>query len=238
MTAMDVAASHAAEEERIRSAYARRGHPARESWFDPAHRFMLQERERCVLPLLARHGFDRLESVRVLEIGCGTGQWLRDFVKWGARPEHITGVDLLPDRLEAARQWCPRGITLECRSAAALMCPDRSFDLVLQSTVFTSILDAAMRSAVAAEMRRVVRLSGLILWYDYRVDNPANPDVRGVGKPEIHELFPDCHIELTRVTLAPPLSRALAPYSRLACELLQTIPLLRTHYLGAIRPNQ
>jgi ubiquinone/menaquinone biosynthesis C-methylase UbiE len=229
----DAHAQH--EETRIRDAYARRQTLARDSWFDAAHLFMIQQRERRVLPLLARQGFGRLEETRILEIGCGTGQWLRDFVKWGARPDHITGVDLLADRIAIARRLCSPDTVLKCGSAAALDVPDASFDLVLQSTVFTSILDAAMRRSVAAEMLRVLRPDGMILWYDYHVDNPANPDVRGVRKREIHELFPRCRIQLQRETLAPPLARAVAPYSLLACHLLDAVPLLRTHYLGAIR---
>jgi hypothetical protein len=84
---------------------------------------------------------------------------------------------------------------------------------VLQSTVFTSILDVAMKQAVAGELLRVVKLKGLILWYDYHRNNPWNKDVRGVKSWEIHRLFPGCRITLQRVTLAPPLTRVLAPHS-------------------------
>jgi SAM-dependent methyltransferase len=224
-----------AEEARIRQAYARRPQDGRDSWFNAGHVFMLQERERQVLRLFAHEAFDRLDEKRILDIGCGRGQWLRDLVKWGARPEQITGVDLLPDRVAEARQGSPSGVTVLCGNAAHLDVPDASFDLVIQSTVFTSILDATLREAVAREMIRLLRRDGLILWYDYHVDNPSNPDVRGVGKREIQRLFPECSIHLQRVTLAPPLARALAPYSTLACHLLHAVPLLRTHYLGAIR---
>lgn len=226
-----------AEEDRIRAAYARRGVPTRDSWFDAGHLFMIQDRERRVLSLLARQGLDRLADARILEIGCGTGQWLRDFVKWGASPANITGLELLPDRVAAARRVCPPDVTLVCGSARALTFPDQQFDIVLQSTVFTSILDADLRLAVAAEMRRVLKPGGVILWYDYHVNNPSNSDVRGVGRQEILRLFPSCAIDLQRVTLAPPLARAVAPYSRIACELLTLAPFLRTHYLGVIRPN-
>jgi hypothetical protein len=73
------------------------------------------------------------------------------------------------------------------------------------------------------------------LWYDYLVNNPRNPDVRGVPKSEIAQLFPHCRMRLQRITLAPPLVRSLAPYSWMTCELLAKIPLLCTHYLGAIQ---
>ncbi|MGE0448382.1 MAG: class I SAM-dependent methyltransferase [Vicinamibacterales bacterium] len=227
-----------AEEARIRDVYGRRGTVRRDSPVEPGQLFMLQERERKVLALLARRDLGRLEHVRILEVGCGTGQWLRDFVKWGATPERICGVDLLPDRIAQARQLCPAGMVLTVGSAAALDHPDGSFDIVLQSTVFTSVLDGAVRKQIADEMRRVTRPGGFILWYDYHVNSPANPDVRGVDRREIERLFPSCRITLERVTLAPPLARGVAPYSHAACELLNLIPLLRTHYLGAIEPER
>src|SRR5207245_4975939 len=102
-------------------------------------------------------------------------------------------------------------------------------------TAFTSILDSRMKRTIASEMVRVLKPHGLILWYDYHVNNPRNPDVRGVKKQEIHQLFPGCRIALERITLAPPLVRLLAPYSWLACCLLEGIPFLCTHYLGVIQ---
>jgi ribosomal protein S18 acetylase RimI-like enzyme len=59
--------------------------------------------------------------------------------------------------------------------------------------------------------------------------------VRGVAKHEIRELFPRCAIDLKRITLAPPLARAVSPHWSMLYHLLATIPLLRTHYLGTIR---
>ena len=88
---------------------------------------------------------------------------------------------------------------------------------------------------MAAEMLRVVKPTGLILWYDYHVNNPWNSDVQGVKRREIYDLFPNCRIDLERITLLPPLARVLAPYSYLACYLMEKFPLLCTHYLGAIR---
>lgn len=223
------------EEARIRSVYAERRDGARYSYFSPGHLFILQERERRVLALLARHGFADLRNKNILEVGCGTGGWLREFIQWGARPENLTGIDLLADRVAAAQHLCPAAVQIHCGSATQLPFPDAVFDLVLQSTVFTSILDPTVKHRIATEMLRVVKDDGLILWYDFHVDNPRNPDVRGVKKREIHQLFPGCQIALSRLTLAPPLARILAPYSWLACYVLSKIPWLRTHTLGVIR---
>jgi ubiquinone/menaquinone biosynthesis C-methylase UbiE len=103
-------------------------------------------------------------------------------VKWGALPTNLVGVDLLPERVAEARALCPSGVRIEVGSAAKLDFPDGSFDLVLQSTVCTSVVDTQLKRQVAAEMQRVVKDDGLVLWYDYSVNNPWNPDVQGIRK--------------------------------------------------------
>src|SRR5438128_205522 len=223
------------EEARIRTAYAKRQRDdVRYSWFSPGYLFFMQERERRLLTLLRQHGFTLLDTYKILEIGCGTGYWLREFIKWGARPENITGIDLLVDRVTEARYVCPEAVNIVYGNAAALAFPDATFDLVVQSTVFTSVLDASMKQQMASEMLRVVKDDGFILWYDYHVNNPWNQDVRGVKRREISQLFPGCRIKLQRLTLVPPLVRLLAPYSWLACYVLGKMPWLCTHYLGLI----
>src|SRR6266705_1941728 len=100
------------EETRIRAAYAKRqGDDTRYSWFSPGHLFIIQEREQRLLALLKRYGFAPLKARKILEVGCGTGYWLREFIKWGARPEDLAGVDLLPDRVAEARRLCPESVT-------------------------------------------------------------------------------------------------------------------------------
>src|SRR2546425_2518897 len=180
-------ASARVEEARIQMVYAnRQRYDARYSWFNPGHLFLVQERERRLLTLLQRHGFTLLDTYKMLEIGCGTGYWLREFIKWGARPENIAGVDLLSDRVVEAKKLCPEAVQVQCGSASALAFPSDTFDLVLQSTVFTSVLDVSMKQRIASEMLRVVKRDGCILWYDYRVNNPWNSNVRGVKRREIY----------------------------------------------------
>ncbi len=224
-----------AEESRIRSAYGRRADRGWYSWLNPAHLLAMQEIERALVTALVRHGRRSLDNVAVLDVGCGTGAWLREFIKLGVRPERLCGVDLVAERIAEARQLCPAGVTLQCGNAASLDFQSGTFDLVWQSMLFTSVLDTQMRRSIASEMLRVARPDGLILWYDYHVNNPRNPDVRAVSKREIRSLFPGCDIELHRLTLAPPIARAIAPRSRAIWRLMNAMPWLRTHYLGVIR---
>ena len=224
------------EEERIRRSYNSRSWDAY-SWLSPSYQFMMQDRERQILSLLTSHGMVPLGDLSVLEVGCGTGAWLRDFVKWGADPARLYGIDLLEERISIARRLCPAETTIRCGSGTEIDYPDRSFDIVLQATVFTSILDDDIRRKVAREMLRVVKAGGLILWYDFHVNNPRNKDVRRVDARELRSLFPDCEIDLRKTTLAPPVARAIAPRSRMLAEFLGSVSALRTHTLAAIRPR-
>jgi SAM-dependent methyltransferase len=223
------------ELDRIRAAYSRRRYDARYAPSEPPQLFTLQGLERRLLPLLRQHGALPLRDRRILEVGCGTGHWLREFVKWGADPTAVTGVDLLAGSLAAARRLGPRGAGLLESDGAALPFPDGVFDVVAHFTVFTSILDPALRRRVAEDTLRVLKPRGLVVWYDFHVANPHNSDVRPLRRREIAALFPRCAITLRRATLAPPIVRLLAPRSWLLCSLLETIPLLRTHYLGVIQ---
>jgi len=222
---------------RIRAAYAERARSipnTRYSLFDSAHLSMHQELEQAVLGALDRHGMGALQMKRILDIGCGTGQWLREFVQWGALPGNLYGIDLIGERIEAARTQCAPGVHLICGDATAVDQPDGVFDVIIQMTTFTSILDQDMRRRVAEEVLRLLNSEGIFLWYDYHVNNPRNPHVRAVTRREIVQLFSGCSIELRRITLAPPVARAVARRSRHLYMLLAGIPWLRTHYFGVI----
>jgi len=219
----------------VRAAYARRAVDQRYSWFDRANLWLVQQRESGVLDALRRNGVQDLSQKIVLDVGCGHGQWLGDFIKWGVQPQNLTGIDLLPERVAAARARLPQQVCLHVGSASELPARSASCDIVVQSTMFSSILDQQTRQRVATEMLRVLRADGLIVWYDFFLDNPRNSDVKGVRKSDIRALFPQCVIDLRRATLAPPIARRIAPISRLGCSVLESLPILRTHYLGVIR---
>ena len=224
-----------AEEERLKAAYARRlNYVSRDRYsvFSVSHLLTIQELERSLLALLREQNICHLDSLRILEAGCGTGYWLSQFIRWGARPENVFGIDLLPGRIAEAQRLCPAGVNIRLGNACSLDMPDSSFDVVAAFTLFSSVLDPAVRTQVAGELSRVLASNGVILWYDLRVDNPANPDVRGLTKNEIQTLFPGCRLHLKRVTLVPPLARFLAPRAPFSYGLLSGLKLLCGHYAG------
>ncbi|HEY7894250.1 MAG TPA: class I SAM-dependent methyltransferase [Gemmatimonadaceae bacterium] len=223
------------EELRIRGVFAARTDAAKYSWFSSGQQLILQGATRALLDALRRAGVSRLDDARVLEIGCGGGHWLRELVQWGVRPDHLVGIDLIGERLASARERCAPTVQLTAASAAALPFADGAFDIVLQSTVLTSVLDSIVRQRIAAEMLRVLSPRGLVLWYDFLVDNPRNRDVRGVRRRDLSRLYPGCKIDVRRVTLAPPLARFLAPRMWTVAALLAALPFMCTHYAGTVR---
>ena len=225
------------EIERIKKAYARRDlliTDDRYSYFNQANLFIVHRREKEMLRLLQYAGMNSLKDKRILDVGCGRGRELQRFVDYGALSKNLFGIDLLPERIDQAQELNP-GVDFKCGDAQKLPCKDESFDIVLQFTLFTSILDKQMKENIAKEMLRVLRREGIILWYDYHVNNPKNPAVKGVKKKEIKQLFPNCSFRFRRITLAPPLTRRIAPHSLLLCYLLEKMPLLCTHYLAVIK---
>jgi ubiquinone/menaquinone biosynthesis C-methylase UbiE len=227
------------EIERIKEVYLKRKVKDQSgvySFFNKAHVFMIQRRDSEMLNMLRDRRISGLEDKRILDVGCGTGGELRNLLRYGAKPENLFGIDLLEDRINVAARLSPN-IQFRCCNAESVPFKDNSFDIVTQFTAFTSILDKQMKKNVAGEMLRVLSPGGMILWYDYHRSNPKNRDTKGVKREEIQELFPNCYIYLKNITLAPPIVRALAPYSIILCHLLEKIPLLCTHYLGIFRRN-
>jgi SAM-dependent methyltransferase len=224
------------EIDRIRESYARREAAGREDRYaldDRANRYLYETRERDLLALLRRNALAPLAGKRILDAGCGSGQMLRDFVRYGADAARLSGVDLLRDRVASAHGADP-AIGVAAANLAALPYRDAVFDIVLHATVMSSVLDDAVRRSIAGEVLRVLRRGGVIVWYDFTW-NPGNRDVRGVSLADVRRLFPGCALEARRVTLAPPISRWLSSRAAWLCTMLEMLPLLRTHLLVAIR---
>jgi SAM-dependent methyltransferase len=203
----------------------------RYSYFSPDVLFSAQQRQRATVSLLASRGIQTLQGLDLLEIGCGNGSNLLEFLLLGAAPERMAGNDLLSERLQHARSVLPDSVRLWPGNAADLAFTESSFDIVYQSTVFSSILDDALQERIAAAMWQWLRPGGAVLWYDFTFNNPRNPDVRGVPLRRVQALFPQGRITARRVTLAPPLARALVRIHPALYGLFNSMPWLRTHIL-------
>lgn len=190
----------------------------------------VQERQRAMLRLLSRLGIKCCEDLSLVEVGCGTGQNLLEFLRLGFQPRHLVGIELLEERVAAANEVLPAGI-VRCGDAVHAGLPTASQDIVFQSVVFSSLLDDEYQRELADAMWRWVKPGGGVLWYDFIYNNPSNPDVRGVPVRRVRALFPDGEVTVRRVTLAPPIARALCHLHPALYSVANLMPFLRTHVL-------
>ena len=225
---------HGDDREAMAARYARRGTPGRYSFLQPDVWQSVQERQRAMLAMFARAGWTDFADKKVVEVGCGSGGNLLELLRLGFAPKHMAGIELLPERFAQARHVLPAALNLIEGDAIVAPIDPGSLHLVLQSTVFTSLLDSGTRSALAAAMWCWLAPGGAVLWYDFAFDNPLNPDVRGVLRSELRALFPQARITARRVTLAPPLARAVCRVHPRLYPVFNALPLLRTHVLAWI----
>ena len=220
------------ETEAVAARYARRDVGSRYSLLRPDVWQTVQERQRAMLRLFVQLGFTDLSALRLLEVGCGSGGNLLELLRLGFAPANLSGVELLPDRFAAARAALPAALSLVEGDALQMSLPAASQDIVFVSTVFSSLLADAFQQRLADAMWRWVRPGGGVLWYDFTVDNPRNPDVRGVPLHRLRALFPQGLVQAKRVTLAPPIARAVTGVHPGLYPVFNVVPLLRTHVLA------
>jgi SAM-dependent methyltransferase len=226
----------AVERERIQLEYQRRAREVSSDLYapwQPSGQFMVDGRNRTAATLLHRLDAFPESGDQCLEIGFGALGWLSELISWGVRESDLHGIELDPSRALKARRILPVA-DLRTGDAVELPWDDGTFQLAISSTLFTSILDQNVRCLVADEIVRVLAPGGALLWYDFAYNNPANPNVRGIGRVEIRRLFPTLQGRIKAVTLAPPLARLLAPRSWTLATFLEAIPLLRTHLMAVL----
>jgi Methyltransferase domain len=130
------------ETDRIRAIY--QSYDTQERWLrkrDPANPGFSElqaERWRKITGIIAPR-LREVSPLRVVDVGCGRGSDLAHIAE--LRPDAgLFGVDLSEERVAAARRAVP-GAALWVRDGDTLPFPDRSVQLMMLSTVLSSILD-------------------------------------------------------------------------------------------------
>lgn len=225
------------EAERIKTVYDYYDHTPREQakrdLANAGNRAIQAERLAAIEQILQRESVD-LGSARILDIGCGAGGFIGWLIERGAPPEQCWGIDLLSERIALARQMHPRA-NFDVRDARELDFPAGSLDLVICSTLFSSVLDAHVASAIAREIDLVLAPGGVILWYDNRFPNPSNPNVREYGRRDIRALFPGYASRLRPVTVLPAVARRLGRFTDSLYPRLARCRPICIRYIGSIR---
>lgn len=163
-------------------------------------------------------------SGAILDVGCGTGGWLHE-LSADVDQARLYGVDLLPSRLEPAKQNVP-GANYAHADARELPFEDGRFALVLLFTVLLDLPPGPDGGRVVNECERVLAPGGLLLIYEPRVPNPFNRSIRPIHRRDI-----PLAVGSRTITLLPAIGRRLGRAAPRFYPLLAGIPPLRTHRL-------
>ena len=234
---MDAHTDKQAEQDRIKEVYLRwhGGAPLeRYAWHRPEILQQVAARSRAFAALLSETVGGDLSTLRVLDVGCGTGGFLRQLIDWGADPARLTGTELQQDRLDYARHFTADEVSWRLGGLDAMGL--RGYDLASAQTVFSSILDPALRRDLAEQMWRSLRPGGWCLVFDFRYDNPRNPNVRKVTRAEMQAWWPGARSRYRTLLLAPPIHRLLARAPWMVSDLLAALaPPLRSHFMYMVQ---
>lgn len=220
------------EIEEIKKRYEARKTNLNQSKYDSENFYtnsIIGERELIYKQIITKY-FKQLNTLKILEIGAGTGGNLNAFIKFGIPANHIIANELIKERINVLKLKYPESIIIE--GNALDINEDYKFDVVFQSTVFTSILDDEFKKKLANKMLDLTNQNGIIIWYDFIYNNPKNKDVKGVTKKEIKQLFAAASkIHFYSVTLAPPIGRRVG---KLYAIINKLFPFLRSHVIAVI----
>lgn len=223
-----VSQERASTVDEVRDEYQRRTNrynahtPAERRMFDLLMGRVLRQYEQ----MFERNGLLPLGDRNVLDVGSGRNEWLVACrQQWGQTNPELCGIELMPDRVAQGLTDYPY-LQLRCGSADRLPWPDNHFALTHQGMLLTSVLDAALRERIVAEIRRVTRPGGMFVWYDF-VWNPVNRHAEGIPLKQVRAYFRGWElIDRRRVTLAPPLARRLARFGEPLIDLAESLRFL------------
>jgi SAM-dependent methyltransferase len=213
--------------------YGKHGADRNDLLANPEVTFQAFAFERANIRALRRLTLDR-DKAKILDVGCGSGSSLLQFLRLGFPAANLTGVDSDPGRIAEARERFGN-VRFECESAESLSFPDSAFDLVFESTLLMMLTSEPVARNVATEMLRVTRPGGYIMLADWRYAEPRSQDHRAVSAKRISSLFDvgtaTDVVARERGALIPPLGRVL---SRVASPLYFVVQTLLPVAVGQI----
>ena len=175
-----------------------------------------------------------LNDKKILEVGCAGGSIINLLIRLGAKEENINGIDIRKNRLNDCKKRFPNS-EINYMDARKLNFDENYFDIITVFTFFSSLLNENYQNEVSKELIRVLKPKGLIVFYDLRYNNPFNPNVVGITKSRLNDIFKNKLVDYDLLTLIPPLARSLGTLNYLLYKTLSYIPFLKSHYFAIIQ---
>jgi SAM-dependent methyltransferase len=169
------------EVERIKTLYEGRGEGRDPFWSSdnwgqliPEIQFGEGQFRDLLIEALREHGLETsdMAGVSAIELGCGWGRNLHQFVELGIPARNIAGIDLIEHFVAFGRSQNP-ALNISVGDATRTGFGDSAFDVVLLHTVLSAITDRELHAKLLREARRLVKPAGLVIVFDiadgYRV---------------------------------------------------------------------
>ena len=206
--------------------YDKRKRRGLSAWKHQYYERARQERDVVFAKWLTDRFPDR-GKLRCLEVGAGSGKNIPSLQRFGIPLQQITANELLVDRLSELTEEHPEVQTI---AGNAMDISAGPYDVILVSTVFTSILDESFRKQLASHLIGLLADEGCVLWYDFSYQNPLNKDVSGITIAQLRELFAEREVLAERITLTPPVALLVGPFYK----CLAWIPFLKSHVAAIV----
>ena len=193
----------------------------------------IKDRNSKVKDLFIKNNLD-IKNAKILDLGCASGNFINSLLNIGIRKKNITGIDIRKNSIKNAKKRFPE-IRFELMDARKLEYSDNTFDCIIIFTLFSSVLKSLDRKKIAEEAKRVLKSTGLIIYYDVRMNNPFNKNIIGMNKKELSRIFYDMKFVCARITLIPPIARNLGIATSMLYPILCKLPFLNSHYICSLK---
>lgn len=170
--------------------------------------------------------YNNKKKLRILEIGCGTGEYTYHIAS-SLKDVEIISIDISEEIVDIARQKCKRfkNVKFEVKSAYGTAYKAKSFDIICGFYILHHLnLDKLSR-----EVDRLAKKDGLLFFYEPNILNPIvyfiksnkwiknwvgdSPDEWAINPLTIQRKFTNFHIKTTT-------SEFIIPFSKLNKNLL------------------